>query len=292
MVYFQVCSDLHLERFASYPGLSTLLSPSRAPYLVVAGDLGDPLASSYTQFLADASRVYKAIFVVPGNHEYYQRHHQPDAKTMEAIHARLREICAAFPNVHLLDRSGFMLDDEKIYVIGTTLWSHCPQGSAMVRLQNGMSDYRYIHVSSSSSLKNNQRLLTVADTNNLMRESVVALQHELIRSRTLGAKHVMVITHHVPSHACIHPRFSGHPLSHGFVTNLEDIIKSGLVDTWIFGHTHESCDMCIGPCRLVCNPRGYSATDANGDDDKGRVTKYDPALVVTVPHSTHSTAIV
>lgn len=56
---FQLTSDLHLEHHDSYPGLAALLAPRAAPYLIAAGDIGDPTSSSYAQFLEDASAAYE-----------------------------------------------------------------------------------------------------------------------------------------------------------------------------------------------------------------------------------------
>ncbi len=30
---------------------------------------------------------------------------------------------------------------------------------------------------------------------------------------------------------------------------------------WVHGHTHSSHDYRVGPCRVVCNPRGYQTLE-------------------------------
>ena len=70
----QYVSDIHLEMHDKYnEGVITpsmFLKPS-APYLALCGDIGIPELKAYDVFLGWCSNNYEKVFLIAGNHEYY-----------------------------------------------------------------------------------------------------------------------------------------------------------------------------------------------------------------------------
>jgi Icc-related predicted phosphoesterase len=89
-----------------------------------------------------------------------------------------------------------------------------------------------------------------------------------------------LVTHHLPSEVCVHPRYKGNPLNAFFVHDLTDLIATRKPALCIHGHTHESVDTMImhhnglGATRVICNTFGYV----------GHVTNpsFDPKFTVTI----------
>jgi Icc-related predicted phosphoesterase len=66
------------------------------------------------------------------------------------------------------------------------------------------------------------------------------------------------VTHHIPSHKAVSPRWVGSQLNPFFVGDVTDIIESiSRPTTWLFGHTHDPGQFKIGQADLIVNPLGY-----------------------------------
>jgi metallophosphoesterase superfamily enzyme len=61
-----VLSDIHLE-FAPHFALGDPI----ATWLALVGDLGYPGSPQYSSLLKQAAQTYEQVFVVAGNHEFY-----------------------------------------------------------------------------------------------------------------------------------------------------------------------------------------------------------------------------
>ena len=120
---FQVHSDIHLER---YP--HRRLNPI-CPRLILAGDIGVPLFTSYREFFRDTSRRFDCILYVLGNHEYeraWMGIDKTDDKILEQKFVErnelIKEIISEFKNITLLDNDWIDIEDRKIF--GGTLWTN------------------------------------------------------------------------------------------------------------------------------------------------------------------------
>mgnify|MGYP006266410101 CR=1 FL=1 len=159
---FHVLSDIHLEFYKEYPGFHHFINTS-ADYLFLAGDIGDPFSENYAKFLEECSQQsYKYIFIIAGNHEYYNHH-------FHKVAHKIKTLCS--PKIIFLQNSSFDLED--ITIIGTTLWSQMTYPE--------LSDYRKI--------KN-----WTIERNN--RENQKALNY-LKKTIDSGKKYI-IMTHHVP----------------------------------------------------------------------------------------------
>ncbi|AVK77285.1 Metallophosphatase [Pandoravirus macleodensis] len=142
VVRIQVASDLHIE-FQQRPDFDKLVVPTSASVLILAGDIGSPKLPSYGAFLGVMAARYEHVIVIAGNHEYYGGT-SPKAPTMADLALMMREACAPYANVHLLDDESVVIDGVRY--VGSTLWSRIPAALAR-RCAKDDNDYHYIHVS-------------------------------------------------------------------------------------------------------------------------------------------------
>ena len=225
-----------------------LPDPDSYDVVVLAGDI-----HAHTHALAWAAQTFpnKQIVYVPGNHEFYNAH-------LHGISVELRRRVQDYPNIHLLDNDSVVLqgqDSEPVRFIGATLWtdfrlqgdSLSAIGKAFHEAKLSMGDFNSVRFGSTG-------WMTPADSVKLFLVSASFIRDEL--AKPFNGKTV-VVTHHLPSKRVVADRFKDEILSAAFASNLDHLIER--VDgAWLFGHTHDSFDMQIGSCRLICNPRGYA----------------------------------
>lgn len=237
---FQYVSDLHLEM---NPGFR--MTNVTAPHLILAGDIGDPLAGEYADFLTDCAGKYKTVFVVLGNHEGYNN--GPWAATVRAV----KGVVAGLQNVVLLDRTSFDIPGTDVRVAGTTLWSHIPVGAAN-DATCFVADFRRIAG------------MDVTAYNDMHAECVTWLAAEKALAEVDG-KQLVVVTHHAPyTVGTSHPSKTS-VLNCAFATDLSHLFGAPLV-AWVYGHTHHCGVQTVNGTLLVSNQRGYAHEDTCGFD--------------------------
>jgi predicted phosphodiesterase len=240
-----VLSDLHLEVDPTFRPPST-----GADVLILDGDIA-PGTDGVAAFANHGS----PVIYVPGNHEFYHS----DVTTMRE---RLRKHAAA-AGIHFLERDELVLNGVRF--LGTTLWTdfdlYGPSRLAEVfaEAQRHVRDFRRI--------RHGDRLITPEDTIDFHREALAWLTARLDEPFSGST---VVITHHAPHPASVHPRWHDNPVNPAFVSDLTRLM--GKADLWIHGHTHDSFDYTIGGTRVLCNPKGYR--------DENR--SFRPDLTVTV----------
>lgn len=211
----------------------------------------------------------KEIVYVPGNHEFYNAH-------LHGISVELRRRVQDYPNIHLLDNATVVLqgrDCEPVRFVGATLWtdfrlqgdSMSAIGAAFHEAKNSMADFSTIRFGSTG-------WMTPACSVKLFLVAASFIAEEL--GKQFDGK-TIVATHHLPSKRVVADRFKDDILSAAFASNLDHLIER-VSGAWVFGHTHDSVDMQIGSCRLVCNPRGY----ANRLKSTYENPHFDPGLII------------
>ena len=63
---FQYISDIHLEYLTYIPYIT-----KTANNLFLLGDIGHPDTINFQKFIKKCSELYKNVFLIYGNHEYY-----------------------------------------------------------------------------------------------------------------------------------------------------------------------------------------------------------------------------
>jgi hypothetical protein len=114
----QFVSDLHLE-LRPKETYETLLEPAVAPALALLGDIATPDHPNLRAFLEWCSERWETVLYIPGVTELFPAEVRPEE--MPAAVARLRAVCAPWPNIHVLHREAFFTDDGLV-VLGCTFW--------------------------------------------------------------------------------------------------------------------------------------------------------------------------
>jgi len=247
-----ILSDLHL-------GQEPMAQPATdADVVVLAGDIARP-----EQAVAWAQGLGKPVLYVPGNHEFY-------GSTLAATAARLNALCAGTP-VRFLDDGECVIDGVRF--LGSTLWTDFllfgegeGRTAATQQALRFMRDYSRIQVTEDA-------LLTPLDSAALHQRHAAWLASRLSKAHEGPT---VVITHHAPSTASIHPRFAASLVNACFVSDAEYLLDGDKVQLWIHGHTHDSFDYHVKGTRVVCNPRGYARGAVNEN------ASFDPHLCVEV----------
>lgn len=229
---FQYASDLHLE-FRSERQVAALIDSLQrhAPYLVLAGDVGDPFRPSYALLLTAAASRFDRVFLIAGNHEFY-------GTSLGEAAARIREVVSALPNVHFLDNEAFTHPSLPVHVFGGTMWSHVTD-EEQTSVEAILNDYARI------------RGFGVQTSRNEHMAFVDLLEAEL-DARREDDKPFLVISHYLPLLRLIHPRYRDSAVNSAFATDVR-LAEDPRIASWIYGHTHTPR---LGP-RFFCNPIGY-----------------------------------
>jgi predicted phosphodiesterase len=261
MHHAQIESDLHLESLQSIDFAKILPHKGGSHYLFLAGDICPVVTHTalYHECISYCAGVWNQVFVVAGNHEYYNN----GDKSIESCDAIARQICMRYSNVTFLQRDSAYIPELDLHILGTTLWS-----DTAVNLP--LNDYRMIWQDNSN--------ISYHTTRQWHRRDVAWLSSNIEQQGShmeQQGSRILVLTHHLPSFGLLPLRYRDDVASAGFASSLEHLACQ--VNYWICGHSHVATDQTIGRCRVVANPRGY----------KGE-TVYRPKLVDLSPRYSDS----
>ena len=230
-------SDLHMEFYENSRYLKAFEFEAKGDVLVLAGDtfyLRD-IITPQKKFWNWASQNFRQVLMVPGNHEFYNNGDVTERGDSWQWLFR--------PNVGYYYNKVVHIDD--IDFILTTLWSMIPVQD-MYHVQQGMNDFRQIMYEG--------RRFTPEDFN-LEHEKCLTYLKQAVKEST--AKHIVVVTHHLPTLSVVAAQHMGSVLNGAFATELGNFIADSRIDVWIYGHSHTNIDITIGNTRIVCNQFGY-----------------------------------
>lgn len=252
-------SDIHLELISdiNMQSIKPLWKFNKCQdtlyYLALVGDISNSLDPKLRQFFSKISPVYKNIFYVPGNHEYYNLKNTKSTQEIRDIHAvkkSIRELCQEFDNIVLLDNETFELDE--FLIIGSTLWSNIPDSNKFL-LQNTINDYNLIYMDKNTKLD-------VDITNEWNKNSLQFIENAITNTR----KNVIVLTHHAPLFSDASTgKYTADPIyinsknNYAFHNDLHNIIKQP-IKLWIYGHTHYTSKFYVNGVIVATNQLGYN----------------------------------
>lgn len=221
----QIVSDIHLEfRKEWFP-------PKIGDSIALLGDIGYVDCGNYSKLLDYVSANYEHVFLIAGNHEYYN--YMPPH-----LIYYLTRLVSGYYNVHFLNNSSIVVDG--IRFVGTTLWSHIPYEHGW-SVMSGINDYRYI-------------IGSHYEVTNQWHATAVNYLKEQLEDKTK----TVVLTHHSPLF-----EYEG-KFSYAYGTDLSSLFKPWL-QLWAHGHTHQFRDEVHNQTRIVSNPLGYPK-EATGFD--------------------------
>lgn len=71
------------------------------------------------------------------------------------------------------------------------------------------------------------------------------------------AKHIVVVTHHLPTFQVVAPEHKDSVLNSAFATEYKRLIADNQIDAWTYGHSHTNIDTEICKTKVICNQMGY-----------------------------------
>lgn len=263
----QYVSDIHLEHLKEPLDIQAV-----SENLALCGDIGYLGSVSYSSFINTCAKTFKNVFVVFGNHEFYNEAFQCETMDEKKLHVTN----AMFPsNVYFLDNTSVFIDvytntvyktfpgswngSNVIQIIGTTLWSNVEDTAARL-----MNDYRYIYYT-------NDRKLTCEDVLDMFSKNI---QYVLSQ---LDAYHVtsILLSHHGPHPIC-NGKFKGVKVESAYTSFIPELYERPNLLACISGHTHLSIDTQVHNIQFLSNQYGYPHEDK-------RSTKYNPHKVLEIP---------
>lgn len=209
-------------------------------------------AQVYRDFLARCSQAFPHVLYVAGNHEFYHfRWHE----TLQV----LRQECQNHANVHFLENDWRLING--VTFIGCSLWTDMNRADPLTlyEIEHRMNDFNLIR----NDRKNFARL-RARETLERHQESLKYMTQTL--ANTTGP--VVIVGHHAPNPASIHPRYSDDTIVNGaYSSDLSELILNHpQIVLWTHGHTHHDFDYRVGQTRIVCNPRGYVGYEEQADN--------------------------
>jgi hypothetical protein len=209
----------------------------------LAGDIGNPYSANYEMFLNDINNKFNKIFIITGNHEYYNNY-----KSIYETNEYIKNICLKYKNISFLNNSHE--EYEGYNFIGTTLWSKITK-----------PEYK---INDTSSIQN----MTIPKYNELNKICVDYLDKSLNK-----LDNIVIISHHMPSNLLIADKYKSGNMSNyneWFYCDMDQFIKkyNNKIKCWIYGHTHTPSEKIIENVICICNPIGYPHENTKVDFNK------------------------
>jgi predicted phosphohydrolase len=232
MIRFQYVSDLHLEH-----GTKIEIMPM-AQYLILAGDIGYPHEQHYQALLEDISAKFEKVFIIMGNHEYWEH-------TFEDVKSRIQELGKQFPNIIFLENTSYQISSS-LSIFGTTLWSNITNVELIAK-----------HVWDFRKIPN----FTPRDATNFHHIARKAFS-ECLNQYPPDHKWI-VVCHHIPHTSLIDKAYIGNPMNEAYATDVNEF-KDDRVIAVVYGHTHKP--NMAG--KFYCNPIGYPGQNSEATPNK------------------------
>jgi predicted phosphohydrolase len=247
-------SDLHLEHKQwqrDYPRIneSSLKKLDDSVHgIAIVGDLSNPYYDNFTLFLAYCGSLFKNVYFVAGNHEYYSKGFckytikETITKRIEFSIEQAKDI-SNNNSIFYLDNSHIQLPNNKI-IIGSTLWSNHQQSLILSKNNYLTSMYEFIndeYYDSCNFLKQELKLCRLFNNMNNIKKPNITL-----------------LTHYLPTYQLIDKKY--HPIyntnrakAERYFSNVEHFIKHP-IKNWICGHSHSLTNIHLNGVNLCINP--------------------------------------
>jgi len=238
-------SDLHLE-FIKPNKIEQFIKkipPGIDEICVLAGDIGNPYQSNYDIFMNFISKNFKKVFIIPGNHEYYNK-----TKSIQETNDFMKDYFEKFNNIRFLNNN-YEIYDTYCF-IGTTLWSKITNPNYEINDVYNIPNFDYIQY-------NRLNMLSV----------------DFLEDTLQNNEKCIVITHHVPSFSLIDVKYKTQkmqPYNQWFYCDMDSLMETqkDKIECWIYGHTHTPSNVIKNGIPFLCNPIGYPNENSKLDFQK------------------------
>lgn len=242
----------------------------------IAADFNPYSAGSFTDLTRKQERVqrfrdffkrcsfqFPHVIYIMGNHEFYH------GKFYAAIDY-MREECAKYPNVYMLEQDMKIIDD--VVFVGGTLWTDMNDRDplTMNAIKDLMNDFRIIRNDKREYAKMSALDVAIRHDKTLGYIKLIVQEHK--------DKRCVVVGHHAPSFKSVSEQYASQTLMNGgYASDLSEFIMDHpQIKLWTHGHMHQPFDYVIGETRIVCNPRGYE------NDGYSENSGWNPNIVIEV----------
>lgn len=230
----QICSDLHLEFSNNRKWLKENPLKPNGEILIIAGDtyyLNRNFAK--LDFIKKVSDEFEKVFLIPGNHEYYEGYDVSTALSPFEMNIN--------SNVQIVNNKSVEIGNTKF--VFSTFWSLIEKN--IIAIMKGMVDFRRI--------KYKEEIFNINHFNELHKVAFNFVSNEIED----GKKNI-VVTHHLPSYQCNSEEFKNSVLNEAFCVEKTNFILEHDIDYWIYGHSHRNkSDFLIGNTKMITNQFGY-----------------------------------
>lgn len=239
----QFISDIHLEFYGNSENFNII---PHSPNLALCGDIGYPNHKNYRTFIIRCSQLFKNVFVIFGNHEFYNTKNTVVIDTMENRKALMNNYP---PNVYFLDNRSVYLDviTNEIYssvysnnennhdnsrfikLLGSTLWSNIDYYTA-----SKINDTQLIYTSQNF----NERKLDYRDIKRMYNENINWILYEINKEPNIPC---ILLTHHAVHPIFLNKELIGNPRIHvqsAYVNWIPELYENKNLIACICGHTH------------------------------------------------------
>lgn len=233
---FTLVSDIHLTKKDAAHWKEYISDGTET--LVLAGDICqlenmDVIVKFLTELCNESG--YKSILYVCGNHEFYNHM----GYTMIGLLAQFKYETKHLSKLKILQNETVDIGDH-LRVFGTTLWSHIPTRQLTLPIFDEFGDL----VTSNWMNREHYTSLTALD--------------KAIQNAGKEGKRLIVVSHYAPSFTgtLLPEHLSNEKKDKNvyYCSNLDHLLYSRVVYTWMYGHTHVNVDLLTpGNTRLVTN---------------------------------------
>jgi predicted phosphodiesterase len=251
---FQYISDIHLEHY-KIDKIKNIIPKKISPYLILCGDIGYPYKIEYKYFLDNITNIWDKIFIITGNHEYYQivnKYRNEKPHSICEIDEYIENLCKKYNNIFFLNEKSYEINinDKKYILIGTPLFSYIPN-EYKYYIWGQINDFNYIYIKKDNKIKK----ITPDDYNEIYNNKIKWLENEINKYNKTENK-IIVITHYAPSEKCIDDKYKIHTeMNYAYYSNCEYLINN--LYCWIHGHTHSQKEIEINQIKILNNSIGY-----------------------------------
>lgn len=277
----QYISDIHLEYREECTKIEDMLIPV-SKNLALCGDIGNLGSDRYREFIYMCSEKFENVFVIFGNHEFYNEKDMVQIQTIEEIKTNLQNTSFP-PNVHFLDNCTVFINTrtnrvyqqcpqdaqhEILQIIGSTLWTDVDK-----KLGTVMNDYKHIYVGTNT---HTQKLLTPDDVLGLYKKNVEYILEQLDKHPNVTT---VLLTHHGPHPVC-NGEYTNNVLQSAYTSFIPELYRRINLLACISGHTHSSVNQSVSfennHITFLSNQYGYPG-------ESQAFLKYNPEAKLEIP---------
>ena len=244
---FDLISDLHLGPHETFDWTGQATSS----VCIVAGDISRDI-ETVKETLEHLGKCYNAVFYIDGNNE-----HRYNLDMIDRSYDILEDELADIPNVVFLHNNCVIV--EGVAIIGTNGWWTWDFDDQI--------DDKQCRLWWLDAMKANYR--TTDDIIELAHNDVSYLINSIKKlQKHQDVKRIVVVTHTVPAKELIDHdvrlsnTYEFNKMGNSLMSFVLDEDTEHKIDTWCFGHYHNSIDCNINKIRYINNCKGQ-----NGDDE-------------------------